>query len=71
MPVAVFWGDKDAFCLKTGQDILLNNIKNVTSYVYENTGHALHWEQPERFAKDLSEFIQTQVKQVSLSLGNR
>lgn len=62
MPVAVFWGDKDAFCLKAGQDILLNNIKHVTSYVYENTGHALHWEQPARFANDLSAFIKSNIK---------
>ncbi|HEY0731594.1 MAG TPA: alpha/beta hydrolase [Chitinophagaceae bacterium] len=62
MHVAIFWGDKDAFCLKAGQDILLSNIKNVTSYVYENTGHALHWEQPARFAKDLSAFIKTNIK---------
>jgi pimeloyl-ACP methyl ester carboxylesterase len=25
--------------------------------VYPDTGHALHWERPERFAKDLQEFI--------------
>lgn len=62
MPVAVFWGDKDAFCLKAGQDNLLSNIKNVTSYVYENTGHALHWEQPARFANDLSAFIKSNIK---------
>lgn len=62
MPVAVFWGDKDAFCLKAGQDNLLSNIKNVTSYVYENTGHALHWEEPARFANDLSAFIESNIK---------
>jgi len=24
--------------------------------VYEGVGHALHWEQPERFAADVAEF---------------
>jgi len=32
-------------------------LKNSVLKVYPNTGHAPHWERPERFAKDLAEFI--------------
>lgn len=28
----------------------------MTSIVYEKAGHALHWEEPERFAADLVAF---------------
>ncbi|MBN8674468.1 MAG: alpha/beta hydrolase [Chitinophagales bacterium] len=58
IPVLVFWGNKDAFFFFKGQEILLNNIKNVKMVVY-NTGHALHWEKPEEFATDLVDFTGT------------
>jgi len=58
-PALVFWGDKDAICPGTDQKVLVNGIKHARLIVYEGTGHALHWEEPERFAKDLTEFINT------------
>ena len=56
-PTLVFWGNKDAFCTFKGQETLVNNIKNSTLIVYGNTGHALHWEEPKKFCKDLVNFI--------------
>jgi non-heme chloroperoxidase len=56
-PVLVMWGDKDAFCTRDGQDMFVNKIANSRLVVYEGTGHALHWEEPERFVKDLTAFI--------------
>lgn len=56
-PVLIFWGDRDAFCFRSGQDILLKNIRNSEILIYEGTGHALHWEEPGRFANDLLAFI--------------
>lgn len=56
-PTLIFWGDKDAFCLRAGQDVMKKNIKNSRLIIYEGTGHALHWEQPQRFVKDLTAFI--------------
>ena len=38
------------------QDYLLSGITNSRLAVYENTGHAVHWEQTERFARDVSSF---------------
>jgi non-heme chloroperoxidase len=63
-PTLILWGDKDFICTKTEQDVLATGIKNSTLVVYEGTGHALHWEQPERFVKDLVSFIEatTSVK---------
>jgi pimeloyl-ACP methyl ester carboxylesterase len=43
---------------RADQDELIANIPNSRLVVYPNTGHALHWEQPERFARDLVEFME-------------
>ncbi len=56
-PALILWGDKDAFCIRKGQDLMANNIKNAKLVIYEGVGHALHWEEPERFVKDLLKFI--------------
>ncbi len=53
----LLWGDKDAMFSKDDQDGLLKIIPGSRLIAYANTGHALHWEYPERFAKDLSEFM--------------
>lgn len=56
-PVLIFWGEKDSFCNRDDQHTLASRIKNARLIVYEGTGHALHWEEPERFATDLVNFI--------------
>jgi non-heme chloroperoxidase len=56
-PSLIIWGDKDVFCPRADQELLQKAIKNSRLLVYEGTGHAVHWEEPERFAKDLVEFI--------------
>lgn len=58
-PSMVFWGSNDAFCLKEGQDILRQSLPGAEWKVYEGTGHALHWEKPERFAADLAAFVRS------------
>lgn len=58
-PVLVFWGDQDSFCPREGQDALVRNIKNSRLVVYEGIGHALHWQEPRRFVKDLMDFVNT------------
>ncbi|MFC0771954.1 alpha/beta fold hydrolase [Terrimonas alba] len=57
VPALIFWGDKDAFCLEKDQQVFIDNIRNAKLITYENTGHALHWEEPVRFATDLVNFI--------------
>ncbi len=53
----LLWGDKDAMFKKADQDALLKAIPGSRLISYADTGHALHWEYPERFAKDLTTFI--------------
>lgn len=60
-PTLILWGDKDFICTKADQDALAAGIKNSKLVVYEGTGHALHWEEPGRFAKDLVTFIEDVV----------
>ena len=56
-PVLIFWGSKDMICFRSDQDNLAKNLKNARLIVYEGAGHALHWEEPERFVADLVSFI--------------
>ncbi len=56
-PTLIVWGDKESLFPRSEQDRLVSELRNSVFKVYPNTGHALHWERPERFAKDLQEFI--------------
>ncbi len=56
-PVLIFWGSKDMICFRKDQEDFQKNLKNEKLLVYEGTGHALHWEEPERFVADLVSFI--------------
>jgi non-heme chloroperoxidase len=60
-PALIIWGDKDAICSKEDQLLLNKTLKKSELLVYEGTGHALHWEEPARFANDLKNFI-NQIK---------
>ncbi|HYP27465.1 MAG TPA: alpha/beta hydrolase [Blastocatellia bacterium] len=56
-PTLIVWGDRDSFCPGGDQETLLAEISGSRLVVYEGAGHALHWEEPERFASDLSAFV--------------
>ena len=56
-PTLILWGDKESVFPRSEQDALASSLRNSVLKVYPDTGHALHWERPERFAKDLQEFI--------------
>jgi pimeloyl-ACP methyl ester carboxylesterase len=56
-PTLLLWGDRDAVFSRAQQDHLLALIPGATLKVYPETGHALHWEQPERFAGDVAAFV--------------
>jgi pimeloyl-ACP methyl ester carboxylesterase len=55
-PTRILWGDHDALCPRSDQEALLRAIAGSQLVVYEGAGHALHWEEPERFAADLVDF---------------
>lgn len=53
----LLWGEQDSMFTKGDQDGLLKAIPGSRLIPYADTGHALHWEHPERFAKDLLAFM--------------
>jgi pimeloyl-ACP methyl ester carboxylesterase len=55
-PTLILWGDRDFFP-RSEQDALVSALPNAELKVYKDTGHALHWERPEKFAADLQAFI--------------
>lgn len=55
-PTLILWGDRDFFP-RSEQDSLLSALPNAELKVYKDTGHALHWERPEKFATDVQAFI--------------
>ena len=57
VPTLLLWGDQDAFVPRADQETLLASIRRSRLVVYARAGHALHWEQPARFAGDLDRFI--------------
>ncbi|MGH9005951.1 MAG: alpha/beta fold hydrolase, partial [Acidimicrobiia bacterium] len=56
VPTLILWGDQDAFCPRTDQDALLEAIPDARLTVYAGAGHALHWEEPERYAVDVAAY---------------
>jgi pimeloyl-ACP methyl ester carboxylesterase len=56
-PTAILWGDRDAVFPFEEQERLRASIAGAALHVLPETGHALHWEQPERFVRELGAFI--------------
>lgn len=55
-PVLILWGTEDPYCPKEDQDQFLNGLPYAKIIIYDSTGHALHWERPEKFVDDVSAF---------------
>ncbi len=55
-PAVILWGDQDAYCPRADQDVLLGALPGSRLSVFEGAGHAFHWEQPERAAKEIAAF---------------
>jgi pimeloyl-ACP methyl ester carboxylesterase len=66
-PVLLVWGDRDAFDTRAEQEWLLETLADARLVVYEGTGHAVHWEEPERFAADLADFALAQGRSRTMS----
>lgn len=69
-PTLIVWGSKDAFCSRRDQDALAAAIAGSKLAVYDDAGHALHWEEPERFASDLVTFTESLLKKKGLAGRN-
>ena len=55
-PTLLVWGDRDAVFDRAQQEALLAGIAGARLTLYAGTGHAPHWEEPERFARDVRTF---------------
>lgn len=58
-PALVLWGDRDGFFPRADQNALLEALPRAQLLVYEGAGHGLHWEEPERFARNVAAFAET------------
>lgn len=56
-PTLIIWGDRETVFLRAEQDKLITGIAKSQFRSYEGTGHSPTWEEPERVARDLQEFI--------------
>ncbi len=52
----VLYGDHDVY-VHEGQQLLAAAIPHATFITYPATGHALHWDWPQRFVDDLHAFL--------------
>jgi non-heme chloroperoxidase len=66
-PTLLVWGDRDEFITRADQDRLIAAVPDARLEVYEGTGHALHWEEPERFAAELAAFVAAQGRSRTMS----
>jgi pimeloyl-ACP methyl ester carboxylesterase len=57
IPTLVVWGNLDTYATRVEQDALLRMIPGSIWRAYTNTGHAVHWERPADFARDVATFI--------------
>ena len=58
-PTLVLCGARDAFVTRADQDALGSAVAGPRLVIYERAGHALHWEEPERFASDVVAFVES------------
>jgi len=66
-PALLVWGDRDALVARAQQDRLMEAIPRARLAVYEGTGHAVHWEEPQRFAAQLAAFALSQGRSRMMS----
>jgi pimeloyl-ACP methyl ester carboxylesterase len=57
VPTLIAWGRQDVFCCAAEQQAMLRLIRGSRLVEYTDAGHALHWEEPERFARELATFV--------------
>ena len=57
VPCLLLWGEQDAYTGRAAQERLLAAIPGARLEVYAGFGHALHWEDPARFAGDIAVFL--------------
>jgi non-heme chloroperoxidase len=56
-PTLVISADKDSFSRRQERDALAAGIRGAVVKDYIGAGHAMHWEEPARVARDVAEFV--------------
>jgi non-heme chloroperoxidase len=56
-PTLMVWGDQDLYCGQPHWEGLRRAIPHAQVRLYGGHGHALHWEAPDRFARDVVSFV--------------
>ena len=57
IPIVILSGDRDAVFGPAARQALIAELPEARPTIYPETGHAPHWERPERFAGDLMAFL--------------
>lgn len=57
IPTLVLRGENDVYATEAASDLLVEMIGTARLKVYRETGHAVHWERPSEFVRDVVEFI--------------
>jgi non-heme chloroperoxidase len=60
-PTLLLHGAHDSFAIDRDQTALLEAIAGARLVRYADAGHALHWEEPARFAADVAAFVSAEV----------
>jgi pimeloyl-ACP methyl ester carboxylesterase len=58
-PTLVLGGDRDGVFSRGEQEGIARRIPGATLRVFTDVGHALHWEDPDRFAVEFAAFLQS------------
>jgi non-heme chloroperoxidase len=66
-PTLLVYGDCDNFVGAAEQERLTAAIRRSRRVVYEGIGHAVHWDDPERFAAELVAFVEAQGSSRTMS----
>jgi non-heme chloroperoxidase len=70
VPTLIVWGAHDAICPRSEQEVLARSIPYARLVIYEDVGHAPHWEEPARFAGDLADFVDFTIGSVHESVAD-
>jgi non-heme chloroperoxidase len=62
IPMLILSGDRDAVFTRGARQALIAQLPQARSAVYPETGHAPHWERPDRFARDLAAFLRVEAR---------
>ena len=56
VPTRLIWGDADPLVTREAQDAILRAVPSAALSIYEGAGHTPRWEEPDRFAREVSAF---------------